>query len=85
MFQEILVAAISFKPKKLDLVGNADRLEAMFRDAAAGGARLAVGPEGVIEGYLANEIIDGEIAPETMHEAMSLSGSGTWRGNSICV
>ncbi len=66
MFQEVRVAAISFKPVKLDLEGNAVRLEEMFREAAAGGAELAVAPEGVLEGYVVNEIIDGKIPPEEM-------------------
>ena len=42
MFREVHVAAISFKPKKLDLASNANRLETMFREAASGGAQLAV-------------------------------------------
>ncbi|MCY3770691.1 MAG: carbon-nitrogen hydrolase family protein [Gemmatimonadetes bacterium] len=67
MFRDVRVAAISFKPVKLDLKGNADRLEKMFRDAAADGAELAVAPEGVLEGYVVNEIIDGEIPPEEMN------------------
>ncbi len=67
MFQDVRVAAISFKPVKLDLEGNARRLETMFREAAAGGAELAVAPEGVLEGYVVNEIIDGEIPPEEMN------------------
>ena len=67
MFREVRVAAISFKPVKLDLEGNADRLEEMFREAAADGAELAVAPEGVVEGYIVNEIIDGEIPPEDMN------------------
>ena len=68
MFEAIKVAAISFKPKKMDLRGNADRLEAMFREAASGGAQLAVGPEGVLEGYVVNEIVDGHMAAERMNE-----------------
>ena len=67
MFRDVRAAAISFKPVKLDLEGNADRLETMFREAAAGGAELAVAPEGVLEGYVVNEIIDGEIPPEEMN------------------
>ena len=66
MFLDVRVAAISFKPVKLDLAGNANRLEEMFREAAAGGAELAVAPEGVLEGYVVNEIIDGKIPPEEM-------------------
>ena len=68
MFQQVQVAAISFKPKKMEMKSNADRLEAMFREAAAGGAQLAVGPEGVLEGYVVNEIIDGHLAAERMME-----------------
>lgn len=67
MFRDVCVAAISFKPVKLDLEGNADRLEMMFREAAADGAELAVAPEGVLEGYVVNEIIDGEFPPEEMN------------------
>ena len=78
MFREVRVAAISFKPVKLDLEGNADRLEEMFREAAADGAELAVAPEGVVEGYIVNEIIDGEIPPEDMNRV-----SLTMRGKII--
>lgn len=67
MFRDVRVAAISFKPIKFDLEGNSDRLEKMFREAAAGEAELAVAPEGVLEGYVVNEIIDGEIPPEEMN------------------
>lgn len=57
MFREVKVAAISFVPKRFDLAGNADRLEAKFREAARRGAQLALGPEGVLEGYVTNEIV----------------------------
>ena len=62
------VAAISFVPAKFDLAGNADRLERAFRKAKAGGARLAVAPEGCLEGYVVNEIIAGEAPAERMRE-----------------
>ena len=68
MFQDVKVAAISFKPKKMDMKSNADRLESMFREAAAGGAQLAIGPEGVLEGYVVNEIIDGHLAAQRINE-----------------
>ena len=77
MFRDVRVAAISFKPVKLDLEGNADRLEEMFREAAAGGAELAVAPEGVLEGYVVNEIINGEIPPEEMYRVSLTMRSGT--------
>ncbi|MDO8540306.1 MAG: carbon-nitrogen hydrolase family protein [Opitutaceae bacterium] len=56
----IRVAAISFVPTKGDLTANADRLEQAFRQAAAGGAKLAVAPEGTLDGYLINEVLAGK-------------------------
>ena len=68
MYQSVDVAAISFRPKKFDLAGNADRLEAMFRTAAKGGAQLALAPEGVLEGYVVMELITGEEPEERMRD-----------------
>jgi predicted amidohydrolase len=64
----VLVASVSFEPVKLDLVGNANLLEELFRRAAAGGAKIAVAPEGALDGYIVNEIISGQIQPERMKE-----------------
>ncbi len=64
----IRAAAISFVPVKFDLAGNADRLEQAFRKASAGGAKIAVAPEGVLEGYVVNEIIAGKAKPEAMKD-----------------
>ena len=64
----VRVAAISFVPKKFDLAGNADRLEAAFRRAQRGGAQIAVAPEGTLEGYVVNEIIAGKVPPERMKD-----------------
>ncbi len=66
--KSIRVAAISFEPQKLALKENADKLKKLFRKAADGGARLAVAPEGALEGYIVNEIIDGKISPARMKE-----------------
>ena len=69
----VRVASISFVPQKCDLQGNSNRLEAMFRQAAAGGAKIAVGPEGALDGYIVNEIIAGKIPAIRMYEvAVSL-------------
>ena len=65
---EVRVAAISFVPKKFDLKGNADRLERAFRQAKEGGAKIAVAPEGVLEGYVVNEIIAGKAPEKKMNE-----------------
>lgn len=66
--QRVRVASISFRPVKLDLAGNADRLEHWFRKAAAGGAKLAVAPEGILDGYAVNEIIAGEVPAARLRE-----------------
>ena len=65
---KVRVAAVSFVPTKFDLHGNADRLEHAFRQAKLGGAKIAVAPEGALDGYVVNEIIAGEFPPEKMRE-----------------
>lgn len=64
----VRVAAVSFVPTKFDLKGNADRLEHAFRQARKGDARIAVAPEGALDGYVVNEIIAGQFPPERMDE-----------------
>ncbi len=71
----VRVAAISFVPEKFQLERNCRKLEAMFRQAAAQGAQLALAPEGILEGYVVNEIIAGEVPEEKMKEvAVSRDG-----------
>ena len=65
----VRVAAISYVPKKLDLNGNADRLEKAIREARAGGAKIAVAPEGALDGYVINEIIAGKATEAQLKEA----------------
>ena len=69
MFTPVRVAACSFKPRKFDSAANAERLEALFRRAAAAGAQLAVAPEGALDGYVVMPIIEGAEPAERMHEA----------------
>ena len=64
----VKVAAISFVPKKLGLAENVERLSEAFRKAAENGARLAVAPEGALDGYVVNEIISGKIPAERMRD-----------------
>lgn len=64
--QVVRVAAISIRPVKLDLQGNADRLEQAFRRAAAGGAKIALAPEGVLDGYVVNEILAGNMTEQQL-------------------
>lgn len=70
MFQSVNVAAISFVPRKFELEYNCDRLETMFRKASAGGAELAVAPEGVLEGYVVSEIIQGNVPATQMNNVV---------------
>ena len=64
----VRVAAVSFVPKKFDLKGNADRLQRAFERAKKGGAKIAVAPEGALEGYVVNEIIAGKVPAKRMKE-----------------
>src|SRR5262245_39837420 len=64
----VRTAAISFVPTKFDLERNAGELERLFRQAAAGGAKIAVAPEGALEGYVVNEIIEGRAADSRMKD-----------------
>ncbi len=64
----VRVAAISFVPQKFQLQANVERLERAFRDAKRGGAQIAVAPEGVLEGYVVNEIISGQADVERMRD-----------------
>ena len=66
--QIIRVAAVSFVPQQYKLQDNASRLEKMFRLAAKGEAKIAVAPEGALDGYVINEIIAGEVKSEQMNE-----------------
>lgn len=77
MFQEISVAAISFVPKKFDLDHNTEQLESAIRQAAKKGAQLIVTPEGGLEGYVVNEIIEGRASEQKMHEVAQKEDS--WR------
>ena len=70
MFQKVRVAAISFVPKKFELEANSDQLERMFRRAARRGAQVALGPEGILEGYVVNELITGEERSVRMNEVV---------------
>ena len=55
MFKRIRAAAVNFVPWKWHRDWNADRLESLFAEAAGCGVDLAVAPEGILEGYVANE------------------------------
>lgn len=84
MFTTVDVAAISFTPEKFNLQTNCDRLEDTFRRAAKGGAQLAVAPEGVVEGYVVNDIIAGDAPPTQMNDvAVTMKGPEIQRFRSL--
>ncbi|MHC4996513.1 MAG: carbon-nitrogen hydrolase family protein [Planctomycetota bacterium] len=64
----VRVAAISYVPVKFGLEQNAARLEQAFREAAANGAKIAVAPEGALDGYVVNEIIAGQAPALRMND-----------------
>lgn len=51
------VASLSIYPEKWNKAANAEKIERMVRQAAEQGARLVITPEGVLEGYVVNEVI----------------------------
>mgnify|MGYP001432285658 CR=1 FL=1 len=59
MYNQIKAAAISIKPKKWDKAGNADKVEAYFRLAAKESPDLIVTTEGVLEGYVVMDVLEG--------------------------
>ncbi len=54
------VASLSIFPEKWNKAGNHDKIEQMVREAARRGAKLVITPEGVLEGYVVNEVVDEE-------------------------
>ena len=66
MYQSIKVAAISLKPTKWDKASNAEKLEAFFVDAAKDSPQLILATEGVLEGYVVMDVIEGRATPEAM-------------------
>ena len=58
MYNQIKATAISIKPKKWDKKGNADKMEAYFRQAARDRPDLIVTTEGVLEGYVVMDALE---------------------------
>ncbi len=75
MYRTISVAAISLKFTPWDKAGNADKMEAFIRQAAAEHPELIVLPEGILEGYAVNEVIaDPAKAPDFIEVAEPIDG-----------
>lgn len=70
------VASISFVPIKWDKDANAARVEKLVTEAAGQGAQLVVTPEGILEGYVVNEVIrakDGSTKAELTQRFQELA------------
>jgi predicted amidohydrolase len=75
MYTTITVTAISLKPKKWDKDYNAEKLESYFRTAAREQADLIVAPEGILEGYVAMDVIrNPERGPAMLEIAEPIDG-----------
>ena len=68
MYNSVKVAAISLKPKKWDKAGNADKMESFFVDAAREEPQVILTTEGVLEGYVIMDVIEGRASPEAVLE-----------------
>ena len=68
MYESIKVSAISLKPTKWDKASNAEKLEAFFVEAAKDTPELILATEGVLEGYVVMEVIEGRATSEAMLE-----------------
>ena len=66
MYQSVKVSAISLKPIKWDKASNAEKLEAFFVEAAKDAPQLILATEGVLEGYVVMDVIEGKATPEAM-------------------
>ena len=66
MYQSIKVSAISLKPAKWEKASNADKLEAFCVEAAKDTPQLILATEGVLEGYVVMDVIEGKATPEAM-------------------
>ena len=68
MFEPVVTAAISFVPVRWDLDGNLRQLVGLIRTAAAAAPQpqLILAPEGVLEGYVVQDIYEGGVDAERM-------------------
>ena len=66
MYNSVQIAAISLKPIAWDKVGNADKLEAFVTAAAKYRPQVIVAPEGILEGYVVNDVLHEPSRAEAM-------------------
>ena len=68
MYKQVKVTAISLKPTKWDKPGNADAMERFFRKAAEDGPDIILQTEGVLEGYVVLDVIEGRKTADDLLE-----------------
>jgi len=64
---KVRVASASIIPDKWEKKKNWVRIEQKIREAAGNGADVVVTPEGVLEGYVINEVIAAQEGPDAAH------------------
>lgn len=75
MYDTLKVAALSLKPVKWEIESNADKLEAFIKEASRSNPQVIVAPEGMLEGYVVNEVIqDTSLAGKMLEIAEPLDG-----------
>ncbi len=66
MYESVKVAAISYRPAKWDKQYNADRMEALFVEAAQKDPRMILITEGALEGYVVMDVVEGRAEAEDL-------------------
>jgi len=70
MFHTVKITAISIRPKKWDKDYNADKMERFFRNASKENPDIVIAPEGVLEGYVVLDVLEGH---RTSDEALEIA------------
>jgi predicted amidohydrolase len=75
MYDQAKITAISLKPEKWNKGANADKMEALFGEAARQEPQLILTTEGVLEGYGIMDVIEGRrTAQELLEIAEPIDG-----------
>ena len=68
MFDPVITTAISIKPRKWDKDYNADKMESFFRRASEENPDIILTTEGVLEGYVVMDVLEGRRTVEELLE-----------------